>query len=82
MRVSVDKADPGYRVDAYQFQAFLDGQEISTRCVTADEDVGEVVVFVLDEQGNLQVNEQRDAVVKETLRGKVEIRRREGSING
>lgn len=72
MRVSVRKDDAGYRPDAHDFEAFLDGQRVE-HCFTADEELGEAHVFDLSPKTRLS-NYSRPA--EKVLTGKVEIRRR------
>jgi hypothetical protein len=52
MRISVDQNDPAWRDDiaTHDAKVFLGGVEIKY-CVTADDELGECVVLVLDEQG-------------------------------
>ena len=47
MRKSVLKNDPGYHIEAYKYQAYLDGKKV-VACVTADEEKGFVDVYQAD----------------------------------
>jgi hypothetical protein len=44
MRLSVNQDDRGYGPEAFYAKVFLDGIELKN-CVTADEELGEVVLF-------------------------------------
>jgi hypothetical protein len=63
MRKSVLHNDPGYDPDAFSYQVYLDGKRLD-KCVTADEEKGEAVVWLSDDNYGLK-----------TLSGKVELRR-------
>lgn len=71
MRLSVDKEDPGYRVDAVFHEAYLDGVKLNY-CVTADEERGEAIVCKVRD-GRLHTD--GDSVLREMVYGKIEIRR-------
>lgn len=43
IRISTDRADPGYRADWFRFRVFLDGAPLP-RCVTADEEAGYALI--------------------------------------
>jgi hypothetical protein len=47
MRISTDHLDPGYSVFAHRCAVRLDGAPLK-HCVTADEERGEAVVYVID----------------------------------
>lgn len=72
MRVSVHKTDVGYSHEAVWFNVYLDGVKLE-RCFTADEELGEAWVYKADENGKLIM--AGGEVVKECLRGRVELRR-------
>ncbi len=62
MRKSVNKNDPGYDPEAYNYEAFLDGTKLNL-CFTADEELGKAWVYK-----NNKSNETKE------LTGKVEIK--------
>lgn len=72
MRVSVDEQDPGYSpgLIGRGVKVFLDGVE-QRYAVTADDELGLVVLCDLDEQGNVKV--KGDEVVWVTVHGAVKI---------
>jgi hypothetical protein len=72
MRLSVDKSDPGYSINAYNHEAYLDGVKVN-HCVTADEELGEVTLHIYVD-GHPKLNLNRDKVLTEIKKGKVEIR--------
>ncbi|WP_115945628.1 hypothetical protein [Ectopseudomonas oleovorans] len=72
MRVSVDTQDPGYSpgLIGRGVKVFLDDIE-QRRVVTADDELGLVVMYDVDEQG--QVKMEGDEVVRITAHGAVKI---------
>lgn len=74
MRLTVLDDDPGVKVEPYRerYKVFLDGIEVKY-CFTADDEKGEVITAVTDEQGRMQA-EGRE-VKRQTLYGKVLIER-------
>ena len=74
MRISADKRDKGHRFDINlrHVRVYLDGQ-LFTRAVTADEEEGLIVAHKYSEDGRPVINEEGNAYVLETLRGKVRI---------
>ncbi|MCW5695781.1 MAG: hypothetical protein KIS96_03490 [Bauldia sp.] len=72
MRISVDKNDPGYRsyASAPGVTVFLDGAEVRG-CITADEEVGEVVCFRFDSAGRPVL--RGEEIATEVRRGSVRI---------
>jgi hypothetical protein len=72
MRISVDKNDPGFdERRAMDATVYLDGVEIRN-CVTADEELGECICFVLDRHGPLQDDGSYETLT-EVKRGVVKI---------
>lgn len=69
MRISVFPDDPGYPVQGV-YDVYLDGNRL-TNCYTADDELGEVVVF----DSEAAVETFGDVPTK-TLRGKVSIESR------
>jgi len=69
MRVSVDTQDPGYSpgLIGRGVKVFLDGIE-QRRVVTADDELGLVVMYDVDEQGQVKIE-----VVRITAHGAVKI---------
>jgi hypothetical protein len=78
MRISSDERDSGYAKwlewggHKCRARVFLDGLALG-HCVTADEELGEVLVCCLNVQGNVYPDETGQAVAKEWRRGKVTI---------
>ncbi len=73
MRVSVKQDDPGYANYKPGQRSFLNGEEVTFRCFTADEEVGEVHVYKLSERGLPYDDADKDEVHWEVLRGEVRI---------
>lgn len=77
MRISTRPDDPGY--GAYLrgsgAEVFLDGVEIG-RCLTADDQLGLVVVYKVHPDGSLCIDRKTNEVLTETLYGKVKIQQR------
>ena len=72
-RVSVLRSDPGYRPDAWRYDAYLDGALVEY-CLTADTNEGIAVAYVRDEKGCFI--REGDTFRTVTWPGKVEIRRK------
>jgi hypothetical protein len=78
MRLSTDKGDAGFPAfaalvaDGKRVTVMLDGVEMSD-VETCDDAAGEIVRFAKDENGDLRLNETRDEILRETLRGVVTI---------
>jgi hypothetical protein len=73
MRISVDPSDRAYTGERYYGATVsLDGVVLRD-CVTADDEIGEIVIFKRDKDGNLILNKQRDWFVRQPLTGKVKI---------
>jgi hypothetical protein len=73
MRLSVfDTTDPKLTEG---YEAFLDGEKVAM-CAIADEELGEVHVYKLDEHGKFIFKEGSDDLEIEKLQGKVEIRKK------
>lgn len=77
MRVSVDKDDAGFVKDSYNYQIIFDGEEIFN-CITADDDAGECLVHVTDDDGRLVLDDLHQSIKTEVIAGKVEIIDRAG----
>jgi hypothetical protein len=73
MRASVRESDPGYSKDANQCTVYLDGEDVSKICFTADEELGCVWVYQTGPDGMHLLNEFETEVLTECLHGKVEI---------
>ena len=73
MRVSVRENDPGYVNYKPGQRSFLNGEEVTFRCFTADEELGEVHVYKLSERGAPYYDAERDEVPWEILHGEVRI---------
>ncbi|OHV81613.1 hypothetical protein [Rhizobium sp. LCM 4573] len=78
MRVSSDKADPGYadwcklNGDRKIVTVYLDGEKVRD-AVMADEEAGEVRRCVRTEADNLAFDKKTGDILRETLRGKVKV---------
>lgn len=76
MRITVDKNDPAFDPaalpHAYTCNVYIDGV-LTHDCITADEALGEAVVYARDESGQLILNTERDAVICKTVRGVIRI---------
>ena len=68
MRVSVNDST----IDFWNYKALLDGVEVKN-CVSADEELGEVVCYKTDKTGKFYLSENGETPDRETLKGKVEI---------
>lgn len=75
MRISVRKDDPAFRWDAFEYDVFVDGEELRA-CFTADEELGQAWYFKHDVGGGL-ICDGRGKPIEAEKYGKIEIRRRE-----
>lgn len=77
LRVSSDPSDPGYKTWTDTFgsacQVIFNGVDLGETAIMADEELGEIIVHMVDPQGNYVV--ENDMFVPVTLHGKVEIRK-------
>ena len=74
MRLSVRKDDPGYDAEALKdCRAFVDGIEVTDRCVTADEEEGKAWCFKHNEEGRAFVDDATGNPAEEILTGDVVI---------
>ena len=74
MRLSIDKRDPGYRFDILKLNALIYfNDQLFTRCVTADEEQGLIVAYVVGEDGKFCTNSECTCVLTEILCGRVRI---------
>jgi len=73
MRVSVRDDDPGFANYNLEQKAFLDGIEVTSKCFTADEELGEVHVYKLNSEGKPYFDPSVNEVPWEILRGDVKI---------
>ena len=74
MRVSASPSDPHYvgKGNLGRYTVFLDGKEIG-KVVSADDFLGEVIVYRVDLQGRAMMNAAGDDVLREVLHGEVRI---------
>lgn len=75
MRVSTDPKDPGFvgRESAAIYRVFLDGEELF-KVLSADDEAGEVVVYVMNPDGRMAMNPTRPGrAMTEVRRGRVLI---------
>ncbi len=74
MRLSVRENDPGYNwEEATKCNVFVDGENITDICFTADEELGIAYVYKLNSEGKKYYDPRIDEAAWETLRGKVKI---------
>lgn len=73
MRLSVIKTDPGYNVASQMCRVYLDGEDVSCLCFTADEELGEAHCYVEDKDGKLQLTDDQRTIAKTIRRGVVRI---------
>lgn len=76
MRLSIDKRDKGYRFDLNKNKCVVYfNDEVFSRAVTADEEQGLIIAYVLDfeKPGRFRMNEERTGYMTEQLRGRVRI---------
>lgn len=77
MRLSVIPTDPGYREDAGFYHVFFKGI-ILRNVITADEEKGEVLCYVQDNNGNaIKHPDKPGTFLTETKRGEVHIQQKE-----
>lgn len=74
MRVSIDRRDRGFRhgLDVSTVRVYLDGV-LRRDAVTADEELGEVVVYVRGTDGTVVTDEDGRSARVRTLRGRVRV---------
>ena len=72
MKVSVDKDDKGYGVNAYKYEVMLNGKIIDN-CITADEDEGYCVIYVEDSNGEYQLNIHGTSIQRDIVYGDVKL---------
>jgi hypothetical protein len=73
MRVSCDSSDPGYaNFQGYGKHEVLLNGIVVPEAITADEERGEIVRWARDEFG-VWIIDEREWLVRELVRGKVEI---------
>lgn len=73
MRISTDEEDSGYKPDYWRYRVHLDGQELR-RCITADTQRGEVLVYDKRDYGKKNPRTK-------LLKGKVQIFSMPGWVN-
>ncbi len=78
MRVSVRENDPGYKNIniALSCDIFVNGEAVTARCHTADDEKGKAYCFLWDEKGQVFLNGITKEPAEEVLVGKVEIKPR------
>lgn len=72
MRLSTDKDDAGYDEKAWKAKPYLNDKEV-IHGITADEEKGYILQCKTNEDGAIQLNEDRTDVLKEELYGNVRI---------
>ena len=72
MRVSIDENDIGYCANYQRINITLDGKMVK-HAITADEELGEVTCYLLDEHGRIKFDKSTQLCETVVLRGKVEI---------
>jgi hypothetical protein len=71
MRVSVKPSDPGFCAYAYNYEAYFNGICLKN-CVTADEELGFVLCYKLNQDGRM-IEDEKGYPVEEILYGDVKI---------
>lgn len=81
MRVSVRKGDLGYKhFDiALNCDVFVDGEAVTDRCHTADEEEGKAYCYLWNEKGKVFLDATKQEAAEEILTGKVEIKLRQSA---
>jgi len=75
MRLSIRDNDPGYNMtEAMKCNVFVDEENVTDRCFTADEELGEAYVYKSGPDGKAYYDKLTGGVPEETLTGKVEIK--------
>ncbi len=75
MRLSIREGDPGYNwKESIKCKIFVDGEDITDRCFTADEELGEAYVYKPGPDGKAYYDRLTNSIPQETLTGKVEIK--------
>ena len=72
MRISADRSDPGFDHSYRSAIVFLNGKRVQ-RCITADEDLGVVIVHAVGADGNVIFDREKGEVVREEVRGSVRV---------
>jgi hypothetical protein len=71
MRVSHRTGDPGYRDDAFSYRVYLDGERVKL-WFTADEELGEAWVYLVDKDNRLK-RDVNFKLIEKCLTGDVRI---------
>jgi hypothetical protein len=72
MRASIDSADPGYCPSLFGSKVFFEGAEIKN-VITADEEGRFVLVYRLDDKGDVMLSDDRLSLLEEKRYGHVRI---------
>lgn len=74
MRISINKNDPGFRhgLDVTMVKVYLDG-ELYQGAITADEEKGEILTYVMDQHGKIVASEDGKSAQVKTIYGRVRI---------
>ncbi|MCK5017393.1 MAG: hypothetical protein KAS32_10035 [Candidatus Peribacteraceae bacterium] len=73
MRISTDKTDFGYKLYAYKHEVYLNNKIVS-ECITADEDLGFVIVLYRNPKGEFELNHSTNKPKTKIIKGKVKIK--------
>jgi len=81
MRLSCREDDPGFNAHLVcRVKILCDGADITARCYTADEELGQAFCFACDKEGKFFVDPITNDAAKETLFGNVEIIRMHNGV--
>lgn len=75
-RVTADDWHRHYARTGRALAVFVDGVDVSERCVAADDVAGTATLMFLDDQGRARRSDDGSGPVVETVRGAVEIAER------
>lgn len=75
MRLSIDKSDPGYRPDAGggRWRILFNGRDVGRYAITADEELGHLVRYRIDDAGRYVLDPTTRAPIRDTYLGDVRI---------
>lgn len=71
VRMSVLRDDPGFSYRCKEARVWLDGVEVTHECQTADDERGEVLLLLRNEEGHFYMD--GESVARDWRDGRVEI---------
>jgi len=69
MRLSVNKLDPGYQPDVYNYRIYIDGEELHF-CITIDTELKMAIVYLVGDDGEIKIDPNNR---KELLTGTLDL---------